>query len=166
MSKFALAAVLAGAGLACSASALSAQDKGQDADQVVVSQSEVEGTNPPADYFTGEVYLYMLTKPTAPGQAGTALVTFTPGARTNWHSHPAGQTFYVTQGCGWTQAEGQAPQRVCAGDMAYVKPGVRHWHGATANEAMSHIAITESLNGKNVEWQEPVTDAQFTGPAN
>ncbi|MCJ1959303.1 cupin domain-containing protein [Novosphingobium mangrovi (ex Hu et al. 2023)] len=166
MSKFALAAALAGAGLACSASALSAQDKGQEADQVVVDQNETEAQEGPADYFTGTAYIRRLTSATAPGQAGTALVTFTPGARSNWHTHPAGQTLYVTGGCGWTQAEGQDPQRICTGDMVYVKPNVRHWHGATSAETMTHVAITESLNGKGVNWQEPVTDAQYTGPAN
>ncbi|MCJ2185755.1 (R)-mandelonitrile lyase [Novosphingobium beihaiensis] len=118
----------------------------------------------PAAVFTGKTYVRLLTRPTAPGQAGTALVTFEPGARSNWHTHPAGQTLYVTQGCGWTQEEGGPVQRICAGDMVYVKPGVRHWHGATASETMTHLAITEVLNGKNVEWMEPVSDAQFHGP--
>lgn len=108
----------------------------------------------------------MLTSPTAPGQAGTALVTFTPRARTYWHTHPAGQTLYVTDGCGWTQAEGEPVQRICAGDAVYVKPGVRHWHGATTTTSMTHLAITETYGGSNVEWMEPVTDARYTGPAN
>lgn len=131
----------------------------------VVNPADVEVLTGPAATFTGKAYVRILTHATEPGQAGTALVTFEPGARSHWHTHPAGQTLYVTQGCGWTQEEGGPVRRICAGDTVYVKPGMRHWHGATAGETMTHLAITEVLNGKNVEWMEPVTDAQYQGPA-
>lgn len=118
----------------------------------------------PAIYFTGDVTLRMLTSPTAPGQAGTALVSFSAGARSHWHTHPAGQTLYVTKGCGWTQEVGGPVQRICSGDTVYVKPGVKHWHGATATSSMAHLAISETRNGKNVDWMESVSDAQYRGP--
>ena len=131
--------------------------------QVVRAGSSTASPGPAAN-FTGHVTVRLLTRPTAPGQAGTALVAFDPGARSNWHTHPAGQTLYVTDGCGWTQEEGGPAVRVCKGDTVYVKPGVKHWHGAAADSAMSHLAITETVNGRNVEWMEPVTQAQYRGP--
>ncbi len=133
--------------------------------QTVVRDGSVEAEPGPAANFTGRVAVRMLTDPTPPGQAGTAMVSFSPGARSNWHTHPAGQTLYVTAGCGWTQEEGGAVARICRGDTVYVKPGVRHWHGATATTGMSHLAISETLDGKNVTWLAPVTAAQFSGPA-
>ena len=132
--------------------------------QTVVRRDSVEAKPGPATTFTGRVTVRMLTSPTPPGQAGTALVGFSPGARSNWHTHPAGQTLYVTQGCGWTQKDGGPVARICQGDTVYVKPGVRHWHGATTMTGMSHLAISETLAGQNVTWLEPVTDAQFKGP--
>ena len=148
--------ILAGA-LAASAVPVNAQQ--------VVRAGSVEPQSGPAENFTGTVQVRMLTSPTAPGQAGTALVTFAPGARSNWHTHPAGQTLYVTQGCGWTQVEGGPVTRICKGDVIYAKPGVKHWHGATASTALTHLAISETRGGKNVEWLEQVTTAQFRGPA-
>lgn len=132
--------------------------------QTVLRRESVEAKPGPAKTFTGRVTVRMLTTPTPPGQAGTALVAFWPGARSNWHKHPAGQTLYVTQGCGWTQQDGGAVARICQGDTVYVKPGVRHWHGATTTTGMSHLAISETLAGNNVTWLEPVTNAQFMGP--
>ncbi|RKF23318.1 cupin domain-containing protein [Altericroceibacterium spongiae] len=132
--------------------------------QDVVHSDTVEPIPGPEEVFTGRAEILPLTSPTAPGQAGVAVVTFQPGARSNWHTHPAGQTLYVTKGCGWVQEEGQPVQRICAGDAVYAKPGIRHWHGATDKEVMSHLAITETLNGKNVEWMEPVSDDQYSGP--
>lgn len=132
--------------------------------QTVVRSGSVEAKTGPASYFTGRVTVQMLTSPTSPGQAGTAMVSFSPGARSNWHTHPAGQTLYIATGCGWTQEDGGPVVRICRGDTVYVKPGVRHWHGATSTSAMSHLAISETLDGKNVNWLEPVSDAQFRGP--
>jgi quercetin dioxygenase-like cupin family protein len=118
----------------------------------------------PAANFTGNVTVRILTQPTPPGQAGTALVSFAPGARSNWHTHPAGQTLFVTDGCGWTQEEGGPVTRICKGDTVYVRPGVRHWHGATSTTSMSHLAISEAHDGKNVTWLEPVSNAAYHGP--
>lgn len=120
----------------------------------------------PAQYFTGAVMLTELVKPTPPGRAGLGFVTFPPGARSHWHTHPGGQTLYILTGCGWTQREGEPVKRVCAGDTVYVPAGVRHWHGATATTAMSHLSVAETVDGRNVDWAEPVSDAQYHGPTN
>ncbi len=117
----------------------------------------------PPTTFTGTVSVRLLAKPVAPGRTSMGLVTFNPGARSFWHTHPAGQTLYVTEGCGWTQQEGKSPVRICAGDTATVAPGVRHWHGATADTAMSHLSITEKVNGREVDWQGPVSAADYHG---
>jgi quercetin dioxygenase-like cupin family protein len=101
-----------------------------------------------------------------PARAGSAYVTFEPGARTAWHTHPLGQTLIVTAGCGWTQCEGGEIIEIRAGDVVGCPPGHRHWHGATATTAMTHIAITEALDGKAVEWMEKVTDQDYlAGPS-
>lgn len=133
--------------------------------QPVTNANDVEASQGPSDYFTGTSWVRMLSRATEPGQAGTALVTFEPSARSNWHTHPAGQTLYVTSGCGLTQVEGGPVQRICAGDVVYSRPGIKHWHGANATESMSHLAITESLGGSAVTWLEPVTDAQYSRQA-
>lgn len=121
-------------------------------------------TSGPSRYFAGRVTVAELVKPEGPSRVGTGLVAFRPGARSNWHTHPAGQTLYVTEGCGWTQREGGQVQRICKGDTVYVPAGMRHWHGATASDAMTHLSITETVDGRNVDWMEPVSDAQFHGP--
>lgn len=130
----------------------------------VVPASSVRPSQGPASNFSGKVTVRMLSKPMPPGQAGTALVSFAPGARSNWHTHPAGQTLHVTEGCGWTQEQGGAVSRICSGDTVYVRPGVRHWHGATATTAMTHLAITETRDGQNVHWLERVSNAEYHGP--
>lgn len=120
----------------------------------------------PAEHFTGSVRIDMLNQPPAPARASTGLVTFEPGARSNWHTHPLGQTLIVTAGCGWTQCEGEQIVEIRAGDVIWCPPGHKHWHGATATTAMSHIAVTEWLDGRNVDWLEPVTDEQYAaGPS-
>ena len=117
------------------------------------------------DYFTGTVRLDMPFQREAPARLGGATVTFEPGARTAWHTHPLGQTLIVTAGCGWTQCEGEPIVEIRAGDIIWCPCNHRHWHGATPTTAMSHIAITESLNGVAVAWMEHVTDEQyFAGP--
>jgi quercetin dioxygenase-like cupin family protein len=88
-------------------------------------------------------------------------VTFEPGARTAWHTHPLGQTLIITAGLGWVQTEGGQIEEVRPGDVVWFPPGEKHWHGATPNTAMTHIAVQESLNGKNVDWMEKVSDAQY-----
>ncbi len=120
----------------------------------------------PSDYFTGTVRIDPLNQPEAPARAGSALVTFEPGARTAWHTHPLGQTLIVTAGCGWVQRDGGPVELIRPGDVVWFPPGEKHWHGATSTTAMSHIAIQEALNGSPVEWMEHVTDAQYAaGPA-
>ena len=127
------------------------------------------GTQPsmkgPAEWFTGTVRIDPLNNPPAPSRVSCASVTFEPGARSNWHTHPLGQTLIVTAGCGWTQCEGEPIVEIRAGDVVWCPPGHKHWHGATANTAMTHIAIQESLDGKNVEWLEPVTEEQYLARA-
>ncbi len=92
-----------------------------------------------------------------------ASVTFEPGARTAWHTHPLGQTLIVTAGCGWAQREGGAVEEIRPGDVVWFPPGEKHWHGATPTTAMTHIAIQEKLNGKAVDWMEQVSDEQYQG---
>ncbi|WP_353183685.1 cupin domain-containing protein [Bosea sp. (in: a-proteobacteria)] len=125
------------------------------------------GTQPsgpgPAEYFTGPVRIDPLFNPPEPARIATALVTFEPGARTAWHTHPLGQTLIVTAGCGWAQREGGPVEAIRAGDVVWFPPGEKHWHGATATTAMSHIALQEKLDGSAVEWLEHVTDAQYAG---
>lgn len=117
----------------------------------------------PAEYFTGTVRIDPLNNPPEPARVAMALVTFEPGARTAWHMHPLGQTLIVTAGCGWVQREGGPREEIRPGDVVYFEPGEKHWHGAAATTAMSHIAIQEKLNGSPVEWMEPVADTQYNG---
>ena len=115
----------------------------------------------PAEWFTGSVRIDAPFQASAPGRAGGATVTFEPGARTAWHTHPLGQTLIVTSGLGWTQCEGGAVEEIRPGDIVWCPPGVRHWHGGTPTTAMTHIAIAEALDGKVVDWMEHVTDAEY-----
>jgi quercetin dioxygenase-like cupin family protein len=120
----------------------------------------------PAECFTGSVRIDLLNNPPPPARTSCASVTFEPGARSAWHTHPLGQTLIVTAGCGWTQCEGEPIVEIRAGDVIWCPPGHKHWHGATATTAMTHIAVQEALDGKNVEWLTHVTDAEyFAGPA-
>jgi quercetin dioxygenase-like cupin family protein len=120
-------------------------------------------TKGPADYFTGSVRIDPLINPPEPSRVAMTLVTFEPGARTAWHTHPFGQTLIVTAGFGWVQREGGAREEIRQGDVVYFEPGEKHWHGATATTAMSHIAIQEKLNGSPVDWMEQVSDEQYAG---
>jgi quercetin dioxygenase-like cupin family protein len=115
----------------------------------------------PADYFTGTVRVDPLFSPPDPARVAGALVTFEPGARTAWHTHPLGQTLLVTTGLGWVQCEGGSVEEIRPGDMIWFAPGEKHWHGAASTTAMSHIAIQEKLNGSPVDWMEKVTDEQY-----
>jgi quercetin dioxygenase-like cupin family protein len=123
------------------------------------------GSQPPskgaAQYFTGAVHIDPLFQAKEPSRASGAYVTFEPGARTAWHTHPLGQFLIVTAGTGWVQQEGGEKQEVKPGDVIWTPPGVKHWHGASATTRMTHIAVTESLDGKNVEWMEKVSDDQY-----
>jgi quercetin dioxygenase-like cupin family protein len=113
------------------------------------------------DWFTGSVRVDPLFQAPPPARAAAAHVTFEPGARTNWHTHPLGQTLIITSGLGWVQREGGAVEEVRPGDVVWFPPDLRHWHGATPATAMTHIAIQESLDGKVVEWMEKVTNGQY-----
>lgn len=116
-----------------------------------------------ADYFTGRVLLTPIIQREAPARLQAALVAFEPGARTNWHTHPLGQTLYVVSGAGLVQSEGGPVRAIRAGDVVSFAPGEKHWHGAGADTAMSHIAMQEALDGKTADWMEPVTNDQFAG---
>ena len=117
----------------------------------------------PADWFTGTVRIDPLFKADAPARVTGASVTFEPGARTAWHTHPLGQTLIVTAGCGWVKSQGGAKQEIRPGDVVWCPPGEMHWHGATPTTAMTHIAILEHLDGKTVDWLETVSDDEYRG---
>lgn len=120
-------------------------------------------TKGPAEYFTGAVRIDPLFPVTSPGRAAGNAVTFEPGARTHWHTHPLGQTLIVVSGLGRAQREGGAIEEIGPGDVVWFSPGERHWHGASPATAMTHIAIQESLDGRAVDWAEPVSEAQYLG---
>lgn len=115
----------------------------------------------PVDWFTGTVRIDPLFQAPAPAFVQGASVTFEPGARTAWHTHPLGQTLIVTSGLGWAQREGGPVEEIRPGDVVCFSPGEKHWHGASPITAMTYIAIQESLDGKAVEWMEKVTDAEY-----
>jgi quercetin dioxygenase-like cupin family protein len=114
-----------------------------------------------AEYFTGSVIVDPLYDANENMQSTGGLVTFAPGARSAWHTHPAGQILIVTSGTGWVQEEGGEKREIKPGDLIWTPPGVKHWHGATATTSMSHLAITNMLDGTNVEWMEHVSDEQY-----
>lgn len=115
----------------------------------------------PSDWFTGTVRIDPLFTAPDPARVAAASVTFEPSARTAWHTHPLGQTLIITAGCGWVQREGGPIEEIYPGDVVWINPGEKHWHGATVTTAMTHIAIQESLDGKPVDWMEKVTEAQY-----
>ena len=115
----------------------------------------------PAEYFTGTVRVDAPFKAQEPGRLSGACVTFEPGARTAWHTHPLGQTLIVTAGLGWVQREGEPKQEIRPGDTVWFAPGEKHWHGAAPTTAMTHIAIVEKLDGKDSDWMEKVGDEQY-----
>ncbi len=145
-------------GLTASESEVSAEDQ----QRIVITRS---GTKPSvrgaAQNFTGYVRIDPLSRPEGPFHVSASYVTFEPGARTAWHTHPFGQTLIVTAGMGRVQRWGDAVQTIHPGDVVWIPPGQKHWHGASPTTAMTHIAIQEGLDGKNVEWMEPVTDEQY-----
>jgi len=118
-------------------------------------------TTGPAEWFTGRVRIDPLFTAPDPARVAGASVTFEPGARTAWHTHPLGQTLIVTAGLGWTQREGGPVEEIRPGDVVWFAPGERHWHGATATTGMTHIAIQERQDGRAVDWLEHVTDDQY-----
>ena len=118
-------------------------------------------TKGPAEYFTGTVRIDPLFPVNAPARAAGNAVTFEPGARTAWHTHPLGQVLIVTAGCGRARREGGPIEEIRPGDVVVFAPGEKHWHGAAPTTAMTHIAIQEALDGKAVDWMEKVNDAQY-----
>ena len=132
------------------------------------AMSDIQITHPnqqpmtgPADHFTGSVTVTSPFKGTGDARIGGATVTFQPGARTNWHTHPLGQLLIVTQGTGWVREEGKPVQEMKPGDAVWIAPGVKHWHGATRTSAMTHVAVAEAKDGETVTWLEPVSDADY-----
>ncbi|MGB9097757.1 MAG: cupin domain-containing protein [Erwinia sp.] len=121
--------------------------------------------NGPEEYFTGEVKIDSPFKTTEPARVSGATVSFPAGARTAWHTHPLGQTLIVTEGQGWVQEWDKPAQLMKKGDIVWIRPEVKHWHGASANSAMTHIAIAEAQDGKVVDWMEKVSDEQYKQPA-
>jgi quercetin dioxygenase-like cupin family protein len=124
----------------------------------VGSQSSAKG---PADWFTGNVRIDPLFEAPEPARVRAASVTFEPGARTAWHTHPLGQTLITTSGLGWAQRWGGAIEEIQPGDVVWFAPNEKHWHGATSTTAMTHIAIQEALSGKVVDWMEKVSDEEY-----
>ena len=125
------------------------------------SQSSSQG---PSDYFTGTVRIDAPFKGSGDARVGGATVTFEPGARTAWHTHPLGQTLLITSGRGWAQREGGPVEEIRPGDIVWFAPDEKHWHGATATSAMTHVAIAEALDGTPVTWMEKVEDDQYRPP--
>lgn len=122
------------------------------------SQPSTQG---PDAWFTGTVRIDPLFQPKDPARTAAASVTFEPGARTAWHTHPLGQTLIVTSGLGWAQSAGGPVEEIRPGDVVWFPPGLKHWHGASPTTAMTHIAIHEQLNGKTVDWLEKVSDEEY-----
>ena len=148
--------------MSCMAPAAFAEAENKMNDTIRITKS---GSTPsqsgPESYFTGKVRIDAPFSGTESARIGGATVTFEPGARTAWHTHPLGQTLIVTHGRGWLQEEGRDVREMNVGDIVWIPEGVKHWHGATPENAMTHIAIAESLNGSPVEWMEKVTDTQY-----
>jgi quercetin dioxygenase-like cupin family protein len=126
----------------------------------VGSQPSAKG---PPEYFTGTVRVDRMFPATAPSRVSGGHVTFEPGARSAWHTHPVGQTLVITSGFGFVQQWGGAKQEVRAGDVIWFPPGIKHWHGASDATALTHIAIQETVDGRNVDWLEQVSDEQYRG---
>jgi quercetin dioxygenase-like cupin family protein len=151
--------VVAGAALAATASA-NAQDAKQGNIRITRSGSQPSRKGA-AQNFVGVVRVDSPFRGSDPARIGGAFVTFEPGARTAWHTHPLGQTLIVTAGHGWVQSEGGAKEEIRPGDIVWIPPGEKHWHGATATLGMTHIAISEALDGKTVDWMEQVSEEQY-----
>ena len=119
----------------------------------------------PKEYFTGTVWQDPIIVAAAPARLVVNRVSFEPGARTNWHSHPFGQTLYVVAGSGLVQKEGEAVRQIHPGDVVWIPPGEKHWHGGSPTNGMTHLAMQEALDGNTATWMEPVTDAQYGAKA-
>lgn len=141
---------------------LLASASAQNLDAIKITRSGSQASRQgPSENFTGRVRVEAPFQTCAPERTSGAIVTFEPGARTNWHTHPLGQTLIVTAGTGRVQRWGDPIEEIRQGDVVWIPPGQKHWHGASPNSSMTHIAIVEQLEGKSVEWLEKVTDAQY-----
>lgn len=129
----------------------------------ITQPGDVPSRRPPAEYFTGTVWQDPVIQTEAPARVQVARVTFEPGARTAWHTHPLGQTLYVLSGSGLIQSEGGPINPIRPGDVIWIPPGEKHWHGASPTTGMSHLAIQEQENGQAAAWMEKVTDEQYAG---
>ncbi len=130
----------------------------------IMRSGSIPSSQGSAEYFTGSVRVEMLFPVAEPSRASGARVTFEPGARTAWHTHPLGQVLIVTAGVGWVQQWGGPVQEIREGDVVRIPPAQKHWHGATPTTRMTHITIQEALDGKVVDWMEKVSDAQYRRP--
>ena len=149
----------------CLASAQTDPRGGRQLQKITITRSGSQPSNEgPAEYFTGSVRVDYLVSVTEPSRVSGARVTFEPGARTAWHTHPLGQTLIVTAGTGWVQQWGGPVEEFQEGDVVHIPPGKKHWHGATATTRMTHIAIQEQLDGKVVTWMEKVSGEQYRRP--
>ena len=137
------------------------QSQGSASDIVISRAGSQASSKGPARYFSGSVRVDPLFAAAAPVNNTGASVTFEPGARSAWHTHPLGQVLVVTAGVGWVQRWGGPVQEIRPGDVVWTPPGVKHWHGASPTTAMTHIAIQQAANGRNVEWMEKVSDQEY-----
>lgn len=128
----------------------------------ILRNGSIPSLTGPAEWFTGKVRIDGLFQAESPATVSKAAVTFEPGARTAWHSHPLGQTLVVLSGCGRVQLQGKPIDEIRPGDIVWIAPGEKHWHGATPTTAMSHIAIQEALEGKAADWFELVSEAEYS----
>jgi quercetin dioxygenase-like cupin family protein len=142
-----------------------ASDQGNAAAHITIASSSSQDSRAGSpEYFTGAVRIEPMFDAKAPSRTSAGKVTFSPGARSAWHTHPLGQTLIVTEGEGWIQEWGGPVRIMRKGDIVSIPPGVKHWHGATSTTSMTHIAVQEQLDGKAVNWLEKVTDEQYRGP--
>ena len=158
--------MIAGLIIVCLAALLTPPPASQDAPMTVQRNGSQTAVFGPAENFTGRVRVENGFASPEPGRLRGALVSFEPGARSNWHTHPLGQTLIVTAGLGWHQCEGEPIEEIRPGDVVQCTANHRHWHGASPTIGMSHLALQEALDGEVVTWMEPVTDEQYlAGPA-
>ena len=149
------------AGAACAGSSLADTTERRSTTLDIKRSGSEASRKGPAEWFTGAVRVDPLFQAPEPARVSGGHVTFEPGARTRWHTHPLGQTLIITSGLGWVQREGGPIEEVRTGDIVWFPPHEKHWHGASLTNAMTHIAIQESLDGKNVDWLEKVSDEQY-----
>jgi 4-carboxymuconolactone decarboxylase len=153
-----------GLGMACLAVPAMAEDRQAASEDIsVLRQGASARTEGAPENFNGTVHVEGRFQQEAPARIGGATVIFEPGAHTAWHTHPLGQTLVIIDGYGLVQQWGSAAERFGPGDVIWIPPGVKHWHGAAPHEGMTHVALAESLDGRSVTWMEPVSDAQYGG---